>query len=145
MQYIKVENEKDGKYTDGTKRYGVHQCFPAPGTVTVEADSIAQAAVLLELTVYVDPNLAVKPSKIPFTITPVQARQWLIQSGISMASIDAMLDAIPDETQRAIQKVRWEFGQAVYRTDPMIEQIGAALGLDKAALDAAFLTASKIR
>jgi hypothetical protein len=144
MIYTTSEN-KDGKYTDGTTRYDVLRCIPAADTITVEADSVEQAATMLGLTLFVEPEPEAKPITVPKSITPAQARVWLISAGISLDSVGAMLDAIPDATQRAIAKAKWEYGLIVLRNDPIVEALGQQLGLSSSLLDDAFVAASKIQ
>jgi len=55
-----------------------------------------------------------------------------------------MIQAIPDETTRKIAQVRWEYGLVVLRDDPLVQQMGASLGLTSEQMDAAFFAASQI-
>ena len=83
-------------------------------------------------------------STVPATISARQARLWLIRHGITLAQVDAVIASIPDALTRESVRVDWEYGTQVYRSSPFIEQLGPALGLDAAAIDAAFREAATI-
>jgi hypothetical protein len=81
---------------------------------------------------------------VPTEVTPAQIRVWLISQGVTMAQVDAFLDAIEDNTQREIAKAKWEYGIVVYRTDPLVVAFAQALGMTESQMDAAFIAASEI-
>ncbi len=83
-------------------------------------------------------------SPVPETISARQARLWLIRHGITLAQVDAVIASIPDALVRESVRVDWEYGTEVHRSSPFIEQLGPALGLDAAAIDAAFREAAGI-
>lgn len=84
------------------------------------------------------------PAPVPATISPRQIRIWLITHGISLAVVEQAIASIPDETQRQIVQVEWEYAPYVERAHPWLEALGAALGMDSAAIDQAFREASVI-
>lgn len=79
-------------------------------------------------------------------VTPAQMRVWLVLNvgPTVLDNIDAMLNAIPDEAQRKIAKIKWEYGITVLRNDPLVVQFAQALGFNDEQMDAAFLQASQI-
>lgn len=83
-------------------------------------------------------------SPVPETISARQARLWLIRHGITLARVDAVIASIPDALTRESVRVDWEYGTEVHRSSPFIEQLAPALGLDAAAIDAAFREAAGI-
>ena len=83
-------------------------------------------------------------SPVPATISARQARLWLIRHGMTLAQVDAVIASIPDALTRESVRVDWEYGTEVHRSSPFIEQLGPALGLDAAAIDAAFREAATI-
>lgn len=83
-------------------------------------------------------------SPVPAAISARQARLWLIRHGITLAQVDAVIASIPDGLTRESVRVDWEYGTEVQRSSPFIEQLGPALGLDAAAIDAAFREAAGI-
>lgn len=84
------------------------------------------------------------PPPKPESVTPAQIRLWLLSNGIDLETVTGMIAAIPDETIRKIAQVRWEYGLVVLRDDPLVQQMGAAIGLTVEQMDAAFLAASQI-
>jgi hypothetical protein len=83
------------------------------------------------------------PEPVPASVSPYQFRLWLIRSGVSLAQVDALIDALP-QPARDDARVAWEYGLEVRRDHPLIGQFGAALGMDAAAIDAAFREAAKV-
>lgn len=101
---------------------------------TLQAKIESLEATIVELT----------PPPKPESVTPAQIRLWLIANGISLDTVAQMISAIPDEATRASAQVRWEYGLVVLREDPLVQQMGAALGLTTEQMDAAFVAASQI-
>lgn len=79
---------------------------------------------------------------VPESVTPYQFRLWLLRHNVSLAQIDSMLEALPQETKDEA-RVAWEYGLEVRRYHPLIEQFGAALGLSPAQIDEAFREAAE--
>jgi hypothetical protein len=103
-------------------------------TATLTARVAELEATIVELT----------PPPKPESVTPAQIRLWLIANGISLGTVAQMIDSIQDDATRAAAQVRWEYGLVVLRDDPLVQQMGAALGLTLEQMDAAFLAASQI-
>lgn len=101
---------------------------------TLEAKVSELEATVVELT----------PPPKPESVTPAQIRLWLIANGISLDTVEQMIAAIPDDTTRAAAQVRWEYGLVVLRDDPLVQQMGTALGFTTEQMDTAFLAASQI-
>jgi hypothetical protein len=106
---------------------------PEPGYALVPDDELPEGWERYE-----------EPAPVPTTISPRQIRIWLITHGISIAVVEQAIASIPDETQRQIVQVEWEYSPYVERTHPWLEALGSALGLDSAAIDQAFREASVI-
>ena len=68
---------------------------------------------------------------------------WRFKAMVAYLGLDetirAALAAIPDDFQRAIATSRYENSAVYRRDDPMLVQMQAALGLDDATVDAAWL------
>jgi hypothetical protein len=75
---------------------------------------------------------------VPVSVSARQIRLWLVQHGVPLASIDAAIEAIPDQATRDIVKVEWEWAPYVERSHPWLVPLASALGLDEAAVDQAF-------
>lgn len=88
-------------------------------------------------------ELADAPDPIPHypPLTARQLRLGLIQAGVSIASVDAAISAIPDEMDRETARVEWEYASQFERDHALIEQVGGALGLTPEQIDAAWLAA----
>lgn len=81
------------------------------------------------------------PPVVPDSVTPYQFRVALLRAGVSLAQVDAMIDALP-QPQRDEARVAWEYGLEVRRDHALVSQFAAALGMDDAAVDAAFVQAA---
>jgi len=88
-------------------------------------------------------SVAPLPPVVPESVTPYQFRVSLLRSGVSLAQVDAMIDALP-QPQRDEARVAWEYGLEVRRDHPLIAQFAVALGMDEAAIDAAFIEAARL-
>lgn len=81
---------------------------------------------------------------VPASVSARQIRLWLLRQGISLAAVDAAIDAIPDQLQRDSVRVEWDYAPYVERTHPMLLPLAAALGLTEQQVDQAFIEASSI-
>jgi ABC-type nitrate/sulfonate/bicarbonate transport system substrate-binding protein len=89
-----------------------------------------------------EPGAPAGPS-VPPTVTAWQIRRWLIANGYTLAQVSAIIDAIPNASEREAVRIDWEHAPYVERTHPMLEPMAAALGVDD--LDAAFVQAERIK
>ena len=83
-------------------------------------------------------------SVVPKSVSARQIRLWLVTHGVSMASVDAAIDAIPDQLQRDIVRIEWDYAPYVERTHPMLLPLALALGLTEEQVDQAFREALAI-
>lgn len=83
------------------------------------------------------------PPGVPTSVSPYQFRLCLLRRGVSMASVDAMIDALP-QPARDEARVAWEYGLEVRRDHPLVSQFAAALGMTEAQVDAAFVEAATL-
>lgn len=81
---------------------------------------------------------------VPASVSARQIRLWLIRHGVSMAAVDAAIDAIPDQLQRDSVRVEWDYAPYIERSHPMLLPLAAALGLTEEQVDTAFVEASAI-
>jgi hypothetical protein len=79
---------------------------------------------------------------VPSTITATQIRLWLVNNGFSMNQIYDIISQIPDPLLKAQIEVQWEYAPYVERDHPMINTLGASLGLSSQQIDQAFREAS---
>lgn len=85
-----------------------------------------------------------QPVFVPPQVSARQVRLWLIDNNISLASVDAAIDSMADETLKEKTRVEWEFAPYIERTHPLIDAIGMAIGLTAAQIDNAFIQASQL-
>jgi hypothetical protein len=81
---------------------------------------------------------------VPTSVSARQIRLWLLRQGISLAAVDAAIDAIPDQLQRDSVRVEWDYAPYVERAHAMLVPLAAALGLTEAEVDQAFIEAASI-
>ena len=86
----------------------------------------------------------VPPPTVPASVSARQIRLWLVRHGISLAAVDAAIDAIPDQLQRDSVRVEWDYAPYVERSHPMLPAIAQALGLSGEDIDTAFREAANI-
>ena len=70
-----------------------------------------------------------------------QARLALLGAG-KLAAVDAAIAAIPDAAKKQAARIEWEYAGTVHRDHGLVSQIGPALGLTSAQIDALFVAAS---
>lgn len=91
-------------------------------------------------------NLPGDYTPVPITVRNAQVRQWLILNGL-MPAVNAKLnDATqwPSAMVQEIAKTRFEYEPLVRRDDALVLALAADLGMDAAAMDAAFIVISQI-
>lgn len=79
------------------------------------------------------------PEEIRSVMPPLTARQLrlgLIGGGFSLSAVEATIDAIPDEQQKAVAEIEWQYAVQFERMHPLIKQVGASLGLTPEQIDA---------
>ena len=81
---------------------------------------------------------------VPQSVTARQIRLWLVGHGVSLAAVDAAIDAIPDATQREMARVEWGWAPYIERAHPMLMPLAAALGMSEGQVDAAFIQAASL-
>lgn len=101
-------------------------------------DAAAHEALIAEVeATYEPPEPA--PPQVPQSVTMRQARLALLGAGL-LASVDAEIDSLPSP-QKEAARIEWEYATEVQRVSGLVPMMGAALGLDDAALDALFIAA----
>lgn len=77
----------------------------------------------------------------PDTCTPRQLRIALIQTGISLSTIEAQIDAISDPVQKEIARAEWEYALEIKKEHPLVGMIAAALNLTEQQINDIFILA----
>jgi response regulator RpfG family c-di-GMP phosphodiesterase len=81
---------------------------------------------------------------VPESVDNAQAREALIRSGISIATVDAAIQSIPDATEREIAYTQWEYRATVRRSSELVASLGAAIGLTSEQIDDLFKAAARL-
>ena len=79
---------------------------------------------------------------VPTVVTMRQARLALLQANL-LGTVNSAVATMPGAEGDAA-RVTWEFSTEVRRTDPLVAQLAAQLGLDDAALDDMFTKAAAL-
>ena len=82
------------------------------------------------------------PPAVPAEVTMRQARLALHAAGL-LSSVEAAIDALPDPP-RSAARIEWDHSQTVQRNRGIVQQLGTALGMSSAQLDALFVAAAAI-
>jgi hypothetical protein len=106
---------------------------PGPGLLAVPDDELPAGW-----------SMAADTSPVPESISPMQARLWLVRNGINLSDIDAAIESISDQQTRETVRVQWEYGLEVFRSSAWLAALGPVLRLDDATLDQAFREASTL-
>ena len=75
---------------------------------------------------------------VPESISQMKLRKQLILSGISITSIDTMIQSLP-EPNKSIIYTMWEYAVVFDRNNPELNQMAYALGITQEQLDYIFI------
>ena len=79
---------------------------------------------------------------VPQEVTMRQARLALLAAG-KLSGVEAAIASLP-EPHRTAASIEWEYSNSLQRNNQFVSQLGAALGLDDAGIDALFIAAAKL-
>ena len=82
------------------------------------------------------------PAAVPKEVTMRQARLALLAAG-KLAQVEAAIASMP-EPHKTAASIEWEYSNALQLSNPFVAQLGAALGIDSAGIDALFVEAVKL-
>jgi len=85
-----------------------------------------------------------QPAPVPTEVSNAQAREALIRSGISIATVDAAIQEISDPTEREVAFTQWEYRDKIRRNASLVVSIAGSLGLSESQVDDLFRTASTL-
>lgn len=80
---------------------------------------------------------------VPSSVTPRQMRVALVVSGISLESIEAMINGLEEPT-KSITRITWEYSTAFERDNPILNAMAPLLGLDQSGVDQLFILAETL-
>lgn len=98
----------------------------------------AQIQILIE-----QASASYSVSTVPESVTPRQMRIALVMSGISLSTIEAIIDSLP-EPQKSVTKITWEYSVEFQRKNPILIAMAPALGFNSQQLDQLFTLASTL-
>ncbi len=87
----------------------------------------------------VQPYMPLSPEQVRASLPAVTARQLrliLVRSGISVAAVDAAIDALEAGTAKEEAEIEWEYATTFERLSPTLLTIASALGLSPEKVDA---------
>ena len=90
---------------------------------------------------YADGAFAKPPTQqtpVPDEVTNAQAREALIRSGISIASVNSAIQAITNPVEREVAFVQWEYRDKIRRNAELVRSMGVALNLSDSQIDDLF-------
>ncbi len=79
---------------------------------------------------------------VPAAVTMRQARRALLSAGL-LSAVETAIDALA-EPERSAARIEWEYSSEVQRHNGFVAQLGPALGLSDAQLDALFVSAAAL-
>ena len=105
------------------------------------ADGFEIPFAILDSPVVTDVSDSVNKS-VPQEITMRQARLALLDAGL-LANVQTAINSLP-EPSKTKAMIEWDYSNALQRDNSFVATLGAALGLNEAALDSFFIAASKL-
>ena len=84
------------------------------------------------------------PVPVPDSVDNAQARMALIKSGISIVTVDAAIQAIPDATERELAYAQWEYRGTIRRDSELLVSLAGAIGLTSEQVDDLFRLAATL-
>ena len=105
----------------------------------IQVEDDCQIGYVLEEGVWVAPAPI---TYIPQEVTMRQARLALLDAGL-LANVQTAINSLP-ETAKTKAQIEWDYSNTLQRSNPFVATLGAALGLNEAALDNLFIAASKL-
>lgn len=85
---------------------------------------------------------AIEALPAPVAVSRKQARMALVLSGIALSAVQLAIDAIEDDTQRALAQIAWDDAVEYRRDDSFLMLLSGMLGLNDEQLDGLFILAS---
>ena len=111
-------------------------------TIQVMVDGVVRDATTEELAEIEARSAAESAPAVPQEVSMRQARLALLGRGV-LGQVDAAINSLPSPDSEAA-RIEWDYSSVVARNSPLVTMMGAALGLDAAALDELFITAARL-
>jgi len=85
------------------------------------------------------------PQPVPESVTAIQIRMRLIQTGVGTDAIDESINRIEDATTRALVRAWWEYEYPLRRNSPMLALWAVACGFSDAEIDDLFRGVAQVQ
>jgi hypothetical protein len=131
VPYLQERPVAEGETPDRLRCDGVDYPFSVLGAHTISEDDSLLSTVAATIRI-----------PVPDVVSMAQARKALILAGIGIAVVDGAIEAIEDDTERALATTDWQYATEVRRSSPLIASLAPGLGLNSAQLDQLFIIAS---
>lgn len=112
------------------------------GTVGGIASETASPGDLYSGGVFTRPAPPAPP--VPASVSMAQARIAMARAGISEATVDALIEALPNGLTKTEARIWWQRSNEVQRAHPVVALMAPALGLDSDDLDELFREAASV-
>lgn len=133
IEYIKEKS--DGSFAGGPFADGeFYLNFSRESPLWQEVEAWIEAGNTPE--VYVEAPRPAPP------ITRRQLRLTLVRNGISLSTVEATIEAMPEGLEKAEAQIEWADASTFERSHPTLLLIASALGLTEAQIDAMWLEAA---
>lgn len=132
-----------GTYTESGSivRASDNACIPADPANRDYREAMDALEAGYTISAYEAPTQEAVRALLP-SITARQLRLALVRSGTPLSAVEAALAMLPAGTTRDEALIEWEAATQFRRTDPLLVQIGAALGYTPEEIDALWLYAA---
>lgn len=80
---------------------------------------------------------------VPASVTPRQFRMSLVQKGIELSTVTAIIDSLP-EPEQTLARINWEYATSFDRDNEMLNRMAPALNLSPADLDQIFINGQNL-
>lgn len=133
IEYIREKSDgsfEGGPFADGS----TYLNFSKESPLWEEVEAWIAAGNTLEAYVEVPPP--------PPPITRRQLRLTLVRNGISLSTVEAAIEGMPEGLEKAEAQIEWADASTFERSHPTLLLIASALGLTEAQIDAMWLEAA---
>lgn len=84
-----------------------------------------------------------RTTSISESVSPRQLRTALVLSGVSEATVDNIIDSMP-EPNKSVAKIAWQFASVYERSNALVNQLGLALSLSETQIDDIWILAASL-
>ncbi|HEV7321594.1 MAG TPA: hypothetical protein VGO04_23575 [Ensifer sp.] len=89
---------------------------------------------------YVPPDVDTIRASMP-SLSARQFRLGLLAEGVRSSQVTALIEAMPEGSAKGVAQIEWEYATTFVRTQPLVAEIGAGLGLSDERIDSMWTAA----